>query len=115
MVLQGDIPDCYHVVVHLLQLLLGRLQGVGGWVELVCLETLIRESDCEWLVILLQKSKLATGFRSYRALGGTSEKLLAHLRDVFSMRRGSVGGDGAASNKGGLASQRRSLARPQRS
>ena len=43
-----------HVVVHLLQLGLGRLEGELGGVELVCLETLVRELDLEVLVILLR-------------------------------------------------------------
>ena len=45
------IPDDDHVVVHLLQLLLGNLERVRGGVELVGLEALIAEPDGERLVI----------------------------------------------------------------
>lgn len=59
MVLEGDIPDCYHVVVHLLQLLLGGLQSVRRWVKLVGLEALVGESDCEGLIIFLQHTLIS--------------------------------------------------------
>lgn len=45
------IPDNDHVVVHLLQLLLGNLKGVRRGVELVGLEALIAEPDGEGLII----------------------------------------------------------------
>jgi hypothetical protein len=50
------VPDGNHVVVHLLQLLLGHLHGVWWGVKLVCLETLIAEGDLEWLLVGLQKN-----------------------------------------------------------
>ena len=53
---RGAIPDRDHVVVHLLQLILGGLQGVWGRVELVGLEALVGETDGERLVILLEQS-----------------------------------------------------------
>jgi len=45
------IPDDDHVVVHLLQLLLGNLERVRGGVELVGLEALIAEPDVERLFV----------------------------------------------------------------
>lgn len=42
-----------HVVVHLLELALGGVQGVCGGIELVCLEALVGELDLEGLIILL--------------------------------------------------------------
>jgi hypothetical protein len=56
-------PNCYHVVVHLLQLLLGHLQGVRRRVELVCLEALIAEGDLERLIIGLHKHSSVRGPR----------------------------------------------------
>lgn len=50
----GGVPDSDHVVVHLLQLLLGGLERVRRGVELVCLEGLVREADLEGLVIRLR-------------------------------------------------------------
>jgi hypothetical protein len=50
----GNLPDGHHVVVHLLQLLLGGVQGVGWWIELVGLERLVGEVDGEGLIIFLQ-------------------------------------------------------------
>ena len=47
------IPHSDHVVVHLLELLLGHLQGVRRRVDLVSLEALIRETDSERLVLIL--------------------------------------------------------------
>ena len=47
------VPHRDHVVVHLLELLLGGLESVRGWVELISLEALIGETDSEQLVILL--------------------------------------------------------------
>lgn len=47
------IPYRDHVVVNLLQFLLGGLHGVWRGVELVGLEALIREANCERLIILL--------------------------------------------------------------
>lgn len=51
------VPHGDHVVVHLLELLLGGLKSVRGWVELVGLEALIGETDSEELLILLLKRK----------------------------------------------------------
>lgn len=51
--LTAAIPHRNHVVVHLLELLLGDLQGVRGRVDLVGLEALVGEADSEGLVILL--------------------------------------------------------------
>jgi hypothetical protein len=47
------LPYGDHVVVHLLQLLLGDIECVRRGVELVCLEGLIGETNLEGLVILL--------------------------------------------------------------
>jgi hypothetical protein len=47
------LPYGDHVVVHLLQLLLGDIECVRRGVELVCLEGLVGETDLEGLVILL--------------------------------------------------------------
>jgi hypothetical protein len=44
-------------MVDLLELLLGGLESVRGWVELVGLEALIGETDSEELLILLLKRK----------------------------------------------------------
>jgi hypothetical protein len=52
--LRFSIPDSDHVVVHLLQLLLGDIHCVRRRVEFVCLEGLVREADLEGLVVLLQ-------------------------------------------------------------
>jgi hypothetical protein len=49
----GIVPHRDHVVVHLLELLLGGLEGVGRRVQLVGLEALIGKTDSERLVILL--------------------------------------------------------------
>src|ERR1700761_5675993 len=49
-----NVPHSNHVVVHLLQFLLGGAEGVRWRVELVGFEALIREPDVEWLVILLR-------------------------------------------------------------
>jgi hypothetical protein len=46
-----NIPDDDHVAVHLLQLLLGDLEGIWWRVQLVCLEALIVELDLEWLFV----------------------------------------------------------------
>lgn len=51
----SHIPHCHHVVVHLLQLLLGGLEGVRRGVQLVGLESLIVEADLEGLVIFLER------------------------------------------------------------
>lgn len=54
LVVFGDcIPDDDHVVVHLLQLLLGDGEGIGRGVELVGLEGLIAEGDLEGLLFRL--------------------------------------------------------------
>ncbi len=48
------VPDADHVVVHLLQLLLGDIDGVRRGVKLVGLEALIAEGDGEVLVLGLR-------------------------------------------------------------
>ena len=48
---KGSLPGGDHVVVHLLQLLLGGVKGVGWWVELVGLEALVGEADLEGLLL----------------------------------------------------------------
>ena len=53
---RGHIPDCYHIVVHLLQLGLGGVEGVGWGIEVVRFEALVGELDLERLVILLLNS-----------------------------------------------------------
>ena len=45
-------PHGDHVIVHLLQLGLGGVHVVGGWVELVGLEGFIAQDDLEGLVVL---------------------------------------------------------------
>jgi hypothetical protein len=112
------VPHSNHVVVHLLQLLLGHLQGVRRRVDLISLEALIGEADGKRLVLFLQHRESASAFTfpavlaaiaQFSALGiaGTD------LWDIFSMRRGGVGGDGAA-GKGSksLAPQGRGLTGP---
>lgn len=49
-----SLPDGDHVVVHLLQLLLGDLNLGGGRLELVRLERLWQELDGEGLLIFLR-------------------------------------------------------------
>jgi hypothetical protein len=49
-----SIPYLDHIIVHLLQLLLGSTEGVRGGIELVGLEALVRESDFKELVIFLR-------------------------------------------------------------
>ena len=46
-------------MVHLLQLLLGNLQGVGRGIDLIGLKALIGKLDSERLVILLWKAHSA--------------------------------------------------------
>ena len=58
---RSDVPDGNHVVVHLLQLVLGHLNGVGRGVQLVCLEALVGKVDLEGLIIRLS-SKVSIGF-----------------------------------------------------
>ena len=48
------VPDGDHVVVHLLQLILGDIERVRRRVELVRLERLVGEADLEGLVVLLR-------------------------------------------------------------
>jgi hypothetical protein len=50
----SDSPDRDHVVVHLLQLLLRRIQGVRRRIEVVGFETLLGELDLEGLIIFLE-------------------------------------------------------------
>ena len=52
------VPDCYHVVVHLLELLLGGVERVGGRVELIGFEALVGEPDLEGLFIFLPDCQL---------------------------------------------------------
>jgi hypothetical protein len=52
--LGASVPDGDHVVVHLLQLGLGRIERVGRRVELVRLKALIREADLKGLIVLLR-------------------------------------------------------------
>jgi hypothetical protein len=52
-IIRYSIPYSDHVVVHLLQLLLGDIHCVWRRVELVGLEGLVGEADLEGLVILL--------------------------------------------------------------
>lgn len=52
-----SIPDDNHVLVNLLQLLLGDIEGVGWGVELVSLEALIAEGDLERLIFGLSVDK----------------------------------------------------------
>lgn len=111
------IPDRDHVVVHLLQLLLGGLQGVWGRVELVGLEALVGETDSERLVILLYSTANAISIESSQAWRGVFQGFQVfrtgstNLRDVLGVRRGGVGGDGATGDRGkSLTAQRRSLA-----
>jgi hypothetical protein len=61
--MHGDVPHCDHVVVHLLELLLGGAEGVRGRVELVGFEALVREADVEGFVILLQAVRTEEGWR----------------------------------------------------
>lgn len=49
------IPYRNHIIVDLLQFLLGRLQGVGRRIELVGLEALIGKIDSEGLILLLKQ------------------------------------------------------------
>ncbi len=58
------IPDADHVVVHLLQLLLGHLDGVGRGVKLVGLEALVREVDEEVLILGLFDRETMLAFLS---------------------------------------------------
>jgi hypothetical protein len=48
------LPYGDHIVVHLLQLLLGHIERVWRRVELVCLKGLVGETDLKGLVILLK-------------------------------------------------------------
>jgi hypothetical protein len=50
---EACLPDSNHIVIHLLQLLLGGIECVRWRVEFIRLEALVRQSDLEWLVILL--------------------------------------------------------------
>ena len=58
------IPDADHVVVHLLQLLLGHLDGVGRGVKLVGLEALVGEVDEEVLILGLFDRETMLAFLS---------------------------------------------------
>lgn len=63
------VPDGDHVVVHLLQLLLGYLDGVRRGVQLVGLEALITEGDLERLVLgLRRKNSSVSQLPNLRAL-----------------------------------------------
>ena len=72
-------------MVHLFQFLLGCLEGVWGRVELVGFEALIRELDCERLVIFLWfiKTQLAT----FKVLAKSKTREVSPYGwDIFSMR-----------------------------
>lgn len=49
-----QLPGENHVVIHLLQLLLGDIKGVRRWIQFICLEAFVGEVDSEMLVIFLQ-------------------------------------------------------------
>lgn len=49
-----DRPNRDHIFVHLLQLFLGSVEGVGRRIEVVGLEALVGELDLERLVIFLE-------------------------------------------------------------
>lgn len=53
------VPDGNHIVVHLLELPLGHLDGVRRGVQLVGLEALIAKGDGKGLVLGLQDKQLA--------------------------------------------------------
>jgi hypothetical protein len=107
------IPDRNHVVVHLLQLLLGGLQGVWGRVELVGLEALVGEADGEGLVILLYSAIARISIESLRprmAFSYFPDEISTNLRDVLGVRGGGVSGDRATGDRGeSLATQGRGL------
>lgn len=109
----GRIPDRNHVVVHLLKLLLGGLQGVWGRVELVGLEALVGEADSEGLVILLYSAIASISIESARpcmAISYSPDEVSTNLRDVLGVRGGGVGGDRATGDRGeSLATQGRGL------
>lgn len=96
----GHIPDSYHVVVHLLEFLLGGLEGVGRGIELVGLKGLIGELDGEGRLIVLEK-------QCQERLSSSAVQRGAHIRHVvlFSMGACGVGGDGPPSGDIGLASR----------
>lgn len=89
-----DIPDGHHVVVHLLQLLLRRVECVGRRVELVGFEALIGEPDLEGLIVFLQGTgpsakvvrraieavELASGTSSLSAWDEAASVVTARLR-----------------------------------
>ena len=50
------IPDHDHVVVHLLELLLGHLQGVRRGIELIGLEAFVAEPDSEGFILGLDRT-----------------------------------------------------------
>ena len=50
---RNSIPNADHVVVHLLELLLGDLDGVRRGIELVRLEALVAQSNLEGLILRL--------------------------------------------------------------
>lgn len=58
------IPDGDHLVVHLLQLLLGHLNRVGRRVQLVGLEALVAEGDLEGLIIGLYRMAVSRLFHN---------------------------------------------------
>lgn len=57
MELNCHIPDADHIVVHLLKLLLGHLNGIGRGVQLVSLEALVAQRHREGLIVGLGKSR----------------------------------------------------------
>lgn len=110
--ISAEIPYRDHVVVDLLQFLLGGLHGVGRGIELVGLEALIGEAHGEGLILLLfavsrcprdvqEASKAANWGSTYMGNAG------------LSLRRGGIGGDGATGERSkSLAAQGRSLTSP---
>ena len=49
----ANVPYRNHIIVHLFELLLRGIKGVGRWVEFVRFEALFGELDLEGLVIFL--------------------------------------------------------------
>jgi hypothetical protein len=66
-----DIPSGNHLVVHVLQLLLGGLEGIWWWIELVGLEGLVGKTDFEWLIIFLYAAPLASIASSHGAIASS--------------------------------------------
>lgn len=58
--IEVSVPNGNHIVVHLLELLLGHLQGVRGGIKLVGLEALIGESNGKGLILRLSMKESIT-------------------------------------------------------